>query len=261
VDAKWEKILAAKPDIIKIGLLDAENYDKYAASGDTLSKGLSPEIAEYVVQKAHQAGLRVYAHIETAQDFRTGVKIGVDGFAHSPDYGWNGETATKPKDILTVKDMKLAAQKNVVVIPTLQRGIYSVTDYDSTGKGVLNKERFARTLERQKKLMNELNKNGVKIAFGLDNYGKTLLPEIMYFHDNQIFDDKTLLKIAVETTPQTIFPNRKIGRLREGYEASFLVLKGNPLEDFNQIKNIALRFKQGVFINVNAKFTIPRVLY
>ena len=94
-----------------------------------------------------------------------------------------------------------------------------------------------------------MNRQGVRLAFGLDNFGSTLMPEIQYFHDNKIFDDLTLLKIAVESTPQTIFPNRKIGKLQENYEASFLVLNGNPLEDFNQIKNINLRFKQGVFIN------------
>jgi len=253
VDAKWEKILAAKPDIIKIALLDAANYQRYVAANDTLNKGLSPEVAAYVVQKAHQRGLRVYAHIETANDFRLGLKIGIDGFAHAPYYGWNGKLESKPQDDLTVKDIKLAARKNIVVIPTAQRSIYSATDYTSDGKGTLNRERFQRIVERQKKLFNAMNKNGVRLAFGLDNYGKTLSPEIWYFHDNKIFDNRTLLKLAVETTAQTIFPNRKIGKLREGYEANFLVLNGNPLVDFYQVKNIKLRFKQGLFINVGEK--------
>ena len=84
VDAKWEKVLAAKPDVIKIGLLDAENYAKRVAAGN-IGNGLAPEVAEYVVPKAHKAGLWVYAHIDTASDFRLGVRIGVDGFAHAPD--------------------------------------------------------------------------------------------------------------------------------------------------------------------------------
>ncbi len=250
VDAKWEKILATKPDIIKISLLDAENFNKYIAEG-AINKGLSPEVAGYVVQKAHQANLRVYAHIETANDFRLGLKIGVDGFTHSPYYDWNGSLKTKPIDDLTLSDIKLAARKNVVVIPTAQRGIYGATDHDSNGKRTINVERFGRVVERHKKLFNKMHRNGVKIALGLDNYGTTLLPEIEYFHDNKIFDDLTLLKIAVQTTPRTIFPHRKIGKLSKGYEASFLVLGGNPLKEFNQIKNIKMRFKQSVFINLN----------
>lgn len=253
VDAKWEKILAANPDIIKIGLIDAQDYEKYVKSGETLNKGLSPEVAEYVIRKAHQANLRVYAHIETANDFRLGVKIGVDGFAHAPYYDWNGSLETKPKDDLTLEDMKLAARKNIVVIPTAQRGTYGTMDFDSNGKGTINRGRFERFVERQKKLFNQMHQNGVRIALGLDNYGSTLLPEILYFHDEQIFDNLTLLKTAAETTPQIIFPKRKIGKLKEGFEASFLVLKGNPLEDFNQIKNIKMRFKQGQLINVEEK--------
>ena len=218
-----------------------------------MTKGLSPEVAEYVVKKAHQANLRVYAHVETANDFRLGVKIGVDGFAHAPDYNWDGKLETKPQDDLTVADIKLAAKRKVVVIPTAARGIYRQTDKDANGKETLDQERFARVIERYKNLYNEMHRRGVRLAFGLDSYGSTLLPEILYFHENKIFDNLTLLKIAVETTPQTIFPNRKIGKFRENYEASFLVLDGNPLEDFNQIKNINLRFKQGVFINIGSE--------
>ena len=60
-----------------------------------------------------------------------------------------------------------------------------------------------------------------------------------------VFDNLTLLKLWCQATPQAIFPHRKIGRLREGYEASFLVLKGNPIDDFANVRKIALRFKQG----------------
>jgi predicted amidohydrolase YtcJ len=59
------------------------------------------------------------------------------------------------------------------------------------------------------------------------------------------FDKLTLLKMWTETTPRVIFPKRKIGLLREGYEASFLALEGNPIEDFRNLHRIKLRFKQG----------------
>lgn len=248
VDAKWANILATKPDVIKIALLDAENYEKYAKSGDTVNKGLSPEIARYVVEKAHQAGLRVFAHIETANDFRLGVKIGVDGFAHAPYYDWDGRPQNKPTDELSIADLKLAAKKKVVVIPTARRGAFGATDYDANGRGIINQERFARLLERQTKLFREMHKQGVPLALGLDNFGSTVAPEIRYFHDNDIFDNLTLLKIAAETTPQAVFPKRKIGFLKNGYEASFLVLQGNPLTDFSQTRNIRIRFKQGFLL-------------
>jgi imidazolonepropionase-like amidohydrolase len=51
-----------------------------------------------------------------------------------------------------------------------------------------------------------------------------------------------------ELTPAAIFPQRKIAKLKEGYEASFLVLQQNPVEYFDAIYNIALRVKQGAIL-------------
>ncbi len=250
VDSKWEKFLAQKPDIVKILLLDAANYEKTRNSGKAGDKGLSPEVAEYVVQKAHQAGLRVYAHIETANDFRLGLKIGVDGFAHLSNYGWNGKIEDKPKDDLTLADIKLAAKKKVFITPTANIGEIEATNYSTDGKAELQIERFNRVLERHRNLYNLMRKNGVKIIFGSDYFGKTLGVELWYLHDNKIFDNQTLLKIGVEDTPNAIFPNRKIGKLSDGYEANFITVSENPLINFETIKKINLRFKQGVFIEM-----------
>ena len=46
-------------------------------------------------------------------------------------------------------------------------------------------------------------------------------------------------------TAVTIFPRRQIGRLKDGYEASFLVLSTNPIDDFTSVERIAFRVKQG----------------
>jgi len=90
----------------------------------------------------------------------------------------------------------------------------------------------------------------VKLLVGSDQFRQTSLPEILLISSLKVFTNLELLKISCETTPQAIFPQRKIGFLRNGYEASFLVLDGNPLTSFEQIKNITLRFKQGYALNV-----------
>lgn len=77
------------------------------------------------------------------------------------------------------------------------------------------------------------------------DHAATSLSEAMNLLELKIFDNLTLLKMWCETTPATIFPERKIGRLQEGYEASFLVLKKNPLENFEHVATITMRVKQG----------------
>jgi imidazolonepropionase-like amidohydrolase len=73
-------------------------------------------------------------------------------------------------------------------------------------------------------------------AFALDSLG--------------VFSSSELLRMWCDTSARTIFPTRRIGALREGYEASFLVLKDNPIADFNNVRSILRRFKQGGFIDV-----------
>ncbi len=53
-----------------------------------------------------------------------------------------------------------------------------------------------------------------------------------------------------ENSAMTTFPNRKIGLLKEGYEASFLVMDSNPLIDIRDInKKIILKVKQGMILD------------
>ena len=69
LEAKWPKILAAKPDLIKIILTDSEHYTADSHLHPQLGKGLDPALAAPIVERAHAAGLKVAAHIDTAADF------------------------------------------------------------------------------------------------------------------------------------------------------------------------------------------------
>jgi imidazolonepropionase-like amidohydrolase len=88
--------------------------------------------------------------------------------------------------------------------------------------------------------------SGVTLAIGSDNVGDSSVAEAEHLHSLRVFDTLALLKLWAEDTPRSIFPQRRIGFLREGYEASFLALEGNPLDDWRNIRRIRLRFKQGV---------------
>lgn len=94
-----------------------------------------------------------------------------------------------------------------------------------------------------------IKKHRVKINFGSDHYGSTPVEDVLYLQKLSVFTNLEMLKIWSEETPASIFPDRKIGFLKEGCEARFLVLSGNPLKDFTEIKNIRLRFKQGFPLN------------
>ena len=93
-----------------------------------------------------------------------------------------------------------------------------------------------------------LHRVGVRVVVGSD-HAETSLAEVMQLHRFHLFDNLTLLKMWCEATPAAIFPDRRIARFEEGYEASFVALAGNPIEDFSQVQAIRRRLKQGVLLD------------
>jgi imidazolonepropionase-like amidohydrolase len=91
--------------------------------------------------------------------------------------------------------------------------------------------------------------SGVTVAIGSDNVRDSSVLEAEHLHSLGVIDELALLKLWAEDTPRSIFPQRRIGFLRAGYEASFLALEGNPLDDWRNVRRIKLRFKQGVEVH------------
>ncbi len=212
-------------------------------------KSVSEEVAAYVTKKAHDAGLRVVAHIETFDDLKIGLKISVDIFAHLPHYGNDPYRSNPAQPTFTQEELKTIRKRNIVVISTLSLNEeYSIARNASNNyQGVLDSVRFDKVVEFQKKTTETLRNAGFVFAIGSDR--DSLTPELNYWVENNIFDASSTLHTATVITPQIMYPKRKIGILKEDYEASFLVLEDNPLVNFEQIRNIKLRFKQGYLLN------------
>lgn len=242
VDSKWRSYLASKPDIVKVYLLDLKNNAPQ-------QKSISEEVAAYVVKKSHQAGLRVVAHIETFDDLRIGLKIGVDIFAHSPHYNYFFSKVEPTQPVFTAQELKIIRQRKIVMIPTLSLNeeFAIVRDASNNYQGKLDEKRFNEVVQFQKKTIETLKNAGFIFASGSDR--DSLMPEINYWVKNNIFDKNFTLQTATTTTAQIMYPKRKIGLLKEGYEASFLVLGRNPLQNWEEIKNIKMRFKHGFHLD------------
>ena len=248
LDAKWARILAAKPGIIKIFLLDArENPPAMPDSGLPRGHGLRPSLVPGIVRRAHGAGLRVAAHIETARDFEIAANAGVDLVAHLPGYamgtGDDGRAqigvSSTPFEIPEATARK-AGQRALAVTPSVS--------WSFTGSGPDSAAAVAVRLALMKRNIDRLRAHGVKLVVGSDSYGRTAWHEITAMRKLGAWQDAALLHTWAVETPQAIFPNRLIGKLEPGYEASFLVLKENPLSRFDAVKNISLRVKQGCVI-------------
>ena len=232
---KWPLILAGKPDIIKVILLHSEDYDKRLKEKG-YGEGIDPKLLPQIVARAHQAGLRVSAHVDSAGDFHNALVGGVDEMAHMPGYyvGANENVLTYA---LSPDDAALAAKRSVDVIPTANLA----EDMPDTA----SQEKTRANQLRNLKLLKDA---GVKFGIGTDSYGTDALKEALYLSKTGVWSNLEMLKIWCEDTPRRLFPRRKIGSLREGYEANFVVLEADPLANFDNVTKIALRCKQGYLL-------------
>lgn len=235
LEKKWNLILAGKPDLIKVILLHSENYAQ--RKKDTgIGEGIDPELLPEIVKKAHESGLRVAAHVDSATDYHNALVSGVDIMAHLCGYFILSEDDIKDCQ-LTESDAALTAKRHVTVIPTA-----------NLVEGIDNLPTRTKANENQIRNLKLLKNAGVSFGIGTDSYGTDSLKEAMHLNSLGVWSNLELLKIWCESTPQLIFPRRKIGRLKEGFEASFVVMEKNPLVDFENVHTIRLRFKQGLML-------------
>ena len=244
LERKWPAIKAGKPDFIKTYLLYSEEYAKrkHDKAYDGW-KGLDPAVLPEIVRKAHRDGLRVSTHVETAVDFHNAVAAGVDEINHlpgfRPDRNDPANYAHLAQYQISEADAKLAGNRRVVVVTTVGETVEQMFN-----EKLPERDRLAvRAMLAQN--LQLLQKHNVSIAIGSDSFRQTALPEALSLAKLQAFDNLTLLKMWCENTAAAIFPKRKIGHLKDGYDANFLVLTGNPLADFANVKTIELRIKQG----------------
>jgi len=249
LERKWPAIIGSKPDVIKIFLLDTDHFEEKKKSTNTLDdKGLDPVLVPLIVHRAHRSGLRVAAHVETAADVRVAVAAGVDIIAHLPGLAPKADESPARYE-LTETDARVMARKRVTMIATawLAERLAAPKPWLSGAEAMADVAQLERAKKIQRAGLNLLKSHGVRIAIGADLF-ENALREAQYLEQLGVFSRREILDMWSRTTPQLIFPNRRIGRLRAGYEASFVALSCDPLTRFECVREITLRMKNGTLL-------------
>lgn len=247
-------IHADSADFVKVLLDNSEDHAETSARLESIGEdvarltefdhaGVDPALVPAVVRHARAAGLRVKAHVTTAHDFRVAVAAGVDEVLHLP-----GAVPQDNKPLqdyrLTPEDAAAAARRDIPVVATA-----------SVRLEVIPPERRAAVFALQRENIRTLMAQGVRVLIGTDSYANTTRTEIDHLRTIGAMSDAELLAAWIATAT-VIFPDRKLGRIEPGYEASFLVLDADPLTDFTTLDRIAGRIKEGASLMV-AEPTAP----
>ncbi len=251
LEARWPAHLATRPDFVKTFLLFSDEYDVRLADSTTRNwRGVSPAVLARIVRKAHAARLRVVTHVETAADFRHAVDAGVDEINHLPGFRPEGDTpggyAKLDRYRLTAADANAAAQRGVIVVTTVSEA------FELLNVAARSDEESAELARAVRGMLMEnlrlLRDAGVTIALGSDRYRASSSAEFRTLRATGLFTEVALLRMWSMVTPHAIFPDRRVGSLAEGAEASFLVLEGDPLVDLANVERIRTRLKNGWLI-------------
>ena len=239
LEAKWPAILAAKPDLIKVYLVESEHFKPWNPAGptppsDQLWKGIDPALVPLIAARAHAAGLKVAAHVDTAHDVHVALTAGVDELGHLPGYGLTAADDPAPLRISDA-DIVLAAKQHVRIQATA-----GIDTDDKTPAADVAARKLSQTDN-----LKRLKAAGVILLVGSDHYGTDSMHEADYLQSLGLWSNLEMLRMWAVDTPQAIFPRRKIGELLPGYEASFLVLAANPLLNWPATHSIVDRWKQG----------------
>ena len=197
-----------------------------------------------IAELSQKNSIRLIAHVETVSDFEIALKYNIKYFAHMPGYG--GGIGDKELEELVIPDSLLqkAGTNEVVITPTVSFAKYYAYRWDGS-KMSLDSLLLKKKYEFLRKQLIRFKEANITIALGADQGLTTLGEEINDIKQINAFSSLELLNILT-STPKTIFPDRKIGELKNGYEATFLVLNDNPLENMNNINDIVLRVKNGI---------------
>lgn len=246
LNRKWPKIVAEKPDFIKTILVYSEEYEKRKSDPKYFSwKGLKLQVVrQHLPHVGGERALFSETHLNG-----------------SSNRGYDRDLALRRKSRVTFRDSVTIEIRitggRVVVLRSKSRQVVNLINARSHGMMKIgcgfHVRRYAQpgtvcTSRDVRQQCGVLHRHGVKIAIGSDSFRQTSQPEALAIHRLGAFDSLTLLKLWCENTAWTIFPKRRIGHLKEGYEASFVALADDPLKDFANVKRIELRVKQGTIL-------------
>jgi imidazolonepropionase-like amidohydrolase len=252
IDGLWQQHIARKPHVTKAVI------ETFGGHGVSLTDKQLTEIGK----RSKAAGLPYFVHVSTLEDGKRAIRAGASALAHGinteevDDEFINLMVKNKVAYIPTLavyynhsaeKDHKeISANKPLLatVPDKLQRCLFDEVTAPSKWKDIAWKKR-----QKAYKNLALLAKAGVIIGSGSDAgnpytlHGSGLHNELLALSHSGLTPAQVINAATVDAAKIINAPD--LGQLKEGFQASFILLNKNPLNDISQISNIQAVYKSG----------------
>ena len=213
---------------------------KFCGTGGVLSKGTKVGAQQFafeemkaIVEEAHQLGLKVAVHAHGEEGINTAIKAGVDSVEHSSFISDEGIRAAKANGTYLSMDIYVSD--------------YILSEGEAAGilQESLEKERIVGKKQRQR--FKAAVKAGVKMAYGTDagvyphgDNGKQMAYMVKWgLSPLQAIQTSTINNAALFGL------ENDIGQIKDGFYADIIAVKGNPLENIDELETIRFVMKDG----------------
>ncbi|MFZ5644941.1 MAG: amidohydrolase family protein [Bacillota bacterium] len=215
-------------DQIKVLVSGVVSFKNYRRVGEI---HFSPAELGDLVAISHSLGLKVMAHASSDEASLLAVNAGVDSLEH----GYFIEESTLEK---------MAALK-IPWIPTLAPVANQARGELRKGHTTEELEVIEKTYKRQLYMVKKAYEMGVPLGAGTDAgatgvlHGEGLLDELLLMEEAGLLREE-ILRAATGTAANILGVEKEMGFIRPGMPPCLIALRGNPMDDLNALKNIAL---------------------
>lgn len=249
-----------------------ENVNYIKIINDQLPEGISqinPDVMKAIVDDSHASNYKVFIHIGNPGDIASAMESGGDILAHFPY-----------RDALSTSIAQQIKENHVKMIYTLvgfentyqmSLGNYIPSQLDNKlhpaslmdpvrgemGEQINSTEvldQFSQTLvenhDKWKDTFKELRKSEITFAIGTDSplpgsYPGSSFHEEMRMLYEMGYSEYEILKAATSVGAGLFLTDPKFGSINVDQRADLVLLKGNPLEDITNTRDIDLIIKSG----------------
>ena len=230
--ARAEAAIAAGADFLKV-----------IASGAVFSVGTAPGAPEMtradieaVVAVAKRHGKKVTAHVHSDQSGQDAILAGVDSLEHA--------------SLLKERTIDLAAARGVAFSMDVYNGTYTDTIGREQGYPEVFLQRNTDTTEAQRVVFEKAYEKGVTLLYGTD---AAVLPHDMGGWQFATMIERGMrpmdtIRSATSVAAAHMGLSADVGAVAPGRVADLVAVRGNPLEDAEILRDVAVVMQAGVIV-------------
>lgn len=223
-----ETIEKENVDLIKLmitgGVLDAKE------KGVPGELKMPPEMVRAVCDKAHAAGYKVAAHVESPEGVKVALENGVDSIEHG----------AKPDEEI----LRLFKEKNAFLCTTISPALpYALFDRTLTNATEVEQYNGNVVFEGIIACAKAAIANGIPVVLGNDVGCPWITQydfwrELYYFHKYVGVSNAFALYTATKRSAELLGIGDETGSIEKGKCADFIVTKNNPLDDLRALRSL-----------------------